>query len=504
MARKRERQITFGPILTMVITIILVMVLSFIFSKLGLTTNKSEIISGEISTSNISVNNALSKEGISYLFSNILENFKNLNVIYAFIVAMIGIGFANSSGLFKKTFKNAKKFKLSFVIVLTLVSGCILGKIGLNSYALLLPLAAYIYKNLGKNPLVGLITMFIALTMGQAASILPTYLNQNMGLITEEAAKITVDANYAFNSSSLIYITLGSFVLFVFVGKIIIDKYLVPKLPKQKNEEEIEELEVEHNGLKKSNIAFIIMLILLIYAIIPGLPLSGGLLGNGNNYLEKLLGDTSPFKESFVFLISLMLVICGSIYGFASKKFKNLDDFTRGFSESLSGLSLAFIFMFLISELTSVLKYTNLDTFLVSTLVNWLSNLEITGLGLILIFFLVTIIISVIIPDTMTKWSFVGPIIVPLLMRANMSASFAQFIFTVADGIGKSFSLIFPFTAILFGLIYKYTDSGDYGFIRVYKLFSPLIILFIVIWIVIIITWYVVGIPIGIGVLPSL
>jgi len=111
MARKKKN-LTLGPILTFVVAIVVVMLLSLLFSKIGLTTNKSEIINGEISTTNIGVNNIFTKEGMNYLFSNILENFKNLNVIYAFIVAMIGIGFANCSGLFKKAFKNAKKIQI--------------------------------------------------------------------------------------------------------------------------------------------------------------------------------------------------------------------------------------------------------------------------------------------------------------------------------------------------------------------------------------------------------
>ena len=119
--------------------------------KLGVTTNKSEIVNGEISTVNIGVNNILSKEGIKYFFSSILSGFKNLDAIYIFIVAMIGIGFADASGLFKKALKNFKKFKLSFVIVLTLIGGCLLGGLGLNSYAFLLPLAGYVYVHWFNN-----------------------------------------------------------------------------------------------------------------------------------------------------------------------------------------------------------------------------------------------------------------------------------------------------------------------------------------------------------------
>lgn len=504
MARKKEKKLAVGPILTLVIMMIIVIILSFIFSKIGLTTNKSEIINGEISTVSIGINNILSSEGLYYFLSVALSCFKNTNSIFVFIVAMIGIGYADTCGLFKKAFKSAKKFKLSFIIVLTLITGCLFGGLGLDSYAILLPLTGYIYKNLNKNPLIGLMTMFIALTMGQSTGLLPTYLNQNLGHLTQMSANLSVDANYAFKSSSLIYILISSLFLFVFLGNIIINKYLVQKMPKLKNEEEIEELEVEHKGLKKSSLAFLIMIIIVIYSIIPGLPLSGILLGSGETYLEKLLGVGSPFRESYVFIFSLILIICATIYGINSKKIKSFDDFTRCFSHCLSGTSLVFVFMFFMSQLVALVEWSNLDVFISAVLVNWLSTLEITGLGLVTIYFLIVIIISTILPDSVAKWKIIAPIIVPLLMRANMSASFAQFIFTVSDGIGKSVSVLFPYTAILFGLIYKYTESGDFGFLKVYKLLSPLIILFTILWIVIIITWYIVGIPIGIGVLPSL
>ena len=504
MARRKTKNFALGPIATLIIMIFVVAIISFIFSKLGVTTNKSEIVNGEISTVNIGVNNILSKEGIKYFFSSILSGFKNLDAIYIFIVAMIGIGFADASGLFKKALKNFKKFKLSFVIVLTLIGGCLLGGLGLNSYAFLLPLAGYVYKNLNKNPIVGVMTMFIGLTMGQATGIIPTYLQQNLGLLTESSAVISVDANYIYKNSSLIYILISSLVIFVSIGNVIIDKYLVPKIPKLKSEEEIEELEVEHNGLKKSTIAFVIMMVIFAYFIIPGLPFSGGLLGEGKTYLERLLGETAPFREAYIFAFSLMLVVCGTIFARSAKKIKTFDDFTRNFSNVLSGTSLVFVFAFFMSQLISLVEWSNINVFITSLLVNWISALEITGLGLIFIYFIVIIIVSTIMPDSKAKWAIIAPIAVPLLMRANISASFTQFIFTAADGIGKGLSILFPYTAIFFGLVYNYTENGNFGFIKVYKLLSPLLILFTILWLVIIITWYVVGIPTGVGVLPSL
>ena len=470
MARKKTKKLTLGPILTIVILNILVIVLSFVFSKIGFVTNKTEIINNELSTTNVVVNNLVSRDGIKFLFSSILDNFKNFNVLYVFIIALLGMGLADDSGLFRALFKKCKKFKLSFIIVITLIIGCLMGFLGEYSYAIFLPLTGYIYKNMNKNPLVGVITMFIALSMGQATGILPTYLDEALGKTTELAAKITVDQSYKFSSSSMIYIVISSLVAFIIIGVFIIQKYLIPKLPKLKAEEEIEELEMTNNGLKYSLIAIFVMLFLVLYAFI------------------------------FTFILS----IAGLIYGFKSKKFKNLDDFTRGFSRSFAGMSIVFVLMFFLSQLIALVKWSNLDVFLSSVFINWLSSLKITGMGLIVFYFIIIIMVSVLIPDSLSKWQFIAPIAVPLFMRANMTASFAQYIFSAADGIGKSISIFFPYTAILFGLIYKYTDTGSFGFFRLYKMLSPVTILFTIFWIVIIITWYVVGIPMGIGVLPSL
>lgn len=218
MARKKTKKLTLGPILTIVILNILVIVLSFVFSKIGFVTNKTEIINNELSTTNVVVNNLISRDGIKFLFSSILDNFKNFNVLYVFIIALLGIGLADDSGLFRALFKKCKKFKLSFIIVITLIIGCLMGFLGEYSYAIFLPLTGYIYKNMNKNPLVGVITMFIALSMGQATGILPTYLDEALGKTTELAAQVTVDQSYKFSSSSMIYIVISSLVAFIIIG----------------------------------------------------------------------------------------------------------------------------------------------------------------------------------------------------------------------------------------------------------------------------------------------
>jgi aminobenzoyl-glutamate transport protein len=99
-----------------------------------------------------------------------------------------------------------------------------------------------------------------------------------------------------------------------------------------------------------------------------------------------------------------------------------------------------------------------------------------------------------------------SPIVVPLLMRANMAPSFAQFIFMVSDGIGKSLTPLFGYFILMIALLQKYNQNKNnkitiFGML---KIMLPAIILFIIVWLLILSGWYVVGIPLGVGTLPTL
>ena len=82
-----------------------------------------------------------------------------------------------------------------------------------------------------------------------------------------------------------------------------------------------------------TRIVFILMILIVTYTIIPGLPGSGILLSySGDTYVEKLWSTSSPFSNGLVFIISLIMVICGSIYGFVSGNFKSSEDLSNSFN----------------------------------------------------------------------------------------------------------------------------------------------------------------------------
>ena len=94
------------------------------------------------------------------------------------------------------------------------------------------------------------------------------------------------------------------------LGSIVINKFLAPKIVK-KYEYEEEELVIDKDAHKLSLIAFLISLIIVIYFILPiDIPFAGLLLDKSQvRYIDMLLGESSPFGNGFVVIISIILII---------------------------------------------------------------------------------------------------------------------------------------------------------------------------------------------------
>ena len=109
------------------------------------------------------------------------------------------------------------------------------------------------------------------------------------------------------------------------------------------------------------------------------------------------------------------------------------------------------------------------------------------------------ILISILIPDSITKWNIVSPIFVPMLMRANITPAFAQTIFGAADAIGKLFSPIYIYLIISIGFLYKNDQNINTSIFSTMKKMMPTILIVSLIYFIIVIGWYLIGLPLGIN-----
>ena len=155
--------------------------------------------------------------------------------------------------------------------------------------------------------------------------------------------------------------------------------------------------------------------------------------------------------------------------------------------------------MFFASIMIGIIDWTNIGTVIAVNLVDFISKLQFTGSLLILIVFIAIVIMSILIPSTLTKWNLIAPVLVPVMIRANISPDFTQFLFKTADSVGKCFSPIYIYFIIMIGFLYKYNKNENIDIFKTMKKIMPIVLLMFVTWLVIVIGWNLIGLPIGIN-----
>lgn len=504
--RKGKRK-NFGPVITILILTMVVILASAIFSLLGISSNQVNIVNGMTETSLVTVNNVLTRNGIKFLITSVVTNFQTFEPLVILIISLIAISIGEASGLFKALFTPLKRINSKFLTFLVLLLGIVGSFFGEHTYMILLPLVAILYEIIGKKPLLGIITVFLGTTIGYGVGFVYNNDEIVLSLLTQASVNIDIDKTYIYDLNSNLYILIFSTLILSFIGTIIIHTTLDKKIPKTSFfEDDVEELVISKKALHYSTLAFSIMMVVLIYMITPGLYKSGILLGEGNSYIEQLLGDTSPFQMGLGFIIVGIMMVCGFIYGFVSGNIKNSTEYSLGLSKNFEDLGYVFVLLFFTSQLVGILEWTNLGPVIVNSIVNLLSSFSLTGIILIVLFFVSVVVMTILMPSVSAKWAIVAPQMVPLMMRANITPSFTQFIFRAADGVGKCLTPFFAYYIIMLAFLEKYNtkENTQITVIGVLKtIFTP-VMLFGLLWIIIIVCWYLLGTPTGIGVFPTL
>lgn len=491
ISKKLKKQ---GPITTILILTIIIGIVSFVlklFKFSGYTTE-----AGTLETSLIGVNNIFSKEGIKYFLTNSVINMQLMQPLIYLIMSLIAVSIMESSGLLNHLVFPLKKFKSVFITALVMLLSIFLSFLGDYTYILLIPLVCAAYKYLGKNPLLGIITVFIGVTIGYGSGFIFGYQNYLLSNITMTSAT-NIDSEYVYNLSSNLLIMIISSIILTIVGTISIEKFLSKHFSRYDNKAKL------NRSRKALFISLSLLLIIFlwgVYSIIPGLPFSGMLLNSNEKvYIAKIFGDSSALGNGFMLLTTGSLMLCSFIYGRISGNIRNSNDYTHALTHSFENTGYILVLMFFASIMIGLFEWSNIPTVITTNIVDFVGSLNFSGSLLVGIVFVAILIISILIPSSIIKWNLVAPVFVPLLMRANITPSFSQSIFMMSDSVGKLFSPIYLYLIIMIGFLYKQDQKVSTSIFDTMKLLFPVIIILAITNLLIIVGWYLIGLPIGIG-----
>ena len=485
------------------ITIIISGVLSFF--NVQATYNRVSTITGDYVVTTEAVTSLFNLSGLKYIFTTTVANFANFVVLSHLIIILLGIGIMVKSGFLKTVItmltKKAKKTSVTYVWILICIIASIIGDL---AYIIFIPLGALLFLYGKRNPFLGIVTTFASLTCGSALSIFLTSIDSSLLDYTLINAYI-FDSNYVISSFGYILIMIVSIVLLSLLLANITENYMAKKMPKYDfPEEDIEDdlviTKKKMRGLIYSLSAGAIYLLIFIYNIIPGLPFSGKLLDYSQDlYIDKLFSYDSFFSNGFVFIVAVLFVLLGLFYGIGAKTIKNNKEFIDSLGYSLNGIGKVLVMIFAAATFINIFKESNIGNVLAASLANLVNNSNFSGFPISILLFLVTIITALLLPSPISGWSVLSST-VPTLMQAGVSPEFAQLIFRFGNAVAIGLTPIFAYFIVYMAFLGNYNQSDKpITLKRAISYQLPYALMTTALFLTILMVWYVVGMPLGVG-----
>ncbi len=520
---KKNKRPYLHPITGYIILIAIVILLSYVLSLFDFSATYSSIntATNELEQTIVEVKNMLSYDGMKEIISNAASNFISFSTLSSLIITLIGIGIAQVTGLLQAVM-NKKLAKINpkiitFLLFLLAAFSSIVNEVG---YTVLIPLGALLFLFNGRNPLAGIATAFAGVAFGYGISCFVGTIDISLLPYTIRAAHL-IDSDIYVKMTSNLYIMIASCIIISIVGTFVTEKYIVKKfgryVSKTKddlgNTKEIEYLDLQYEeqkkimeetkqkvGLKYALIAAIVVGFIFIYMIIPNLPLSGILLDTSEEaYAYQLFGENSYFQAGFTYILAIFFGVTGIAYGIGAKTIKSDRELFSRLGEELSKIGELLVTLFFATQFIAIFRATNIGTVIVSLLTNLLRNLPLSGLMLIIVAMLIIAISNIFVTSSLTKWTIISPVLVPMMMQLNMSPAFAQIVFRAAESMTNGITPLLTYFVIYIGYLNIYNKDSDksYGIRRGLSMMVPYFIALLITWLLIIIIWYIIGLPLG-------
>ena len=434
----------------------------------------------------------LTGAGIRFMYADVVQNFMNFNAVGVIIVAMLGVGVADSSGLIaaliRKLVKVAPRRLLTYILVFVAIITSVAADAG---YLVLIPLAAAAFLSIGRHPIAGLGASFAGVAAVFSVNIFIKPLDGILTEITNDAIHL-VNPNESIDLTANFWFSCASVVMLTFVVSIITDRFVEPRLGKYTGEVPAQDQEggsgAESRGLKFATWSLVGVLVFFALLALPsGAPLRNPETGS--------LLENSPFMNGLIVFIAAVFFVIGAAYGVGAGTMKGTADVVKAMEKAISDLGGLILLLFIISQFLALFAYTNIATICAVRMGDTLERAGLGALPLLLGFVIVVVILDLIMTGAIPKWAIFAPIFVPLLMRLGVKPDAVLAAYRVGDSPMNAISPLNAYFALIVSFAAKYQKDAGVG--TVIALMLPYVAAVLVVWILLLAAWQMLGIPWG-------
>ncbi|MBX3285293.1 MAG: AbgT family transporter [Acidimicrobiales bacterium] len=455
----------------------------------------------EVHTETTEVESLLSADGLRFIFTSSISNFNGFGVVGVILVAMVGVGVAEEAGLIaaliRKLVKVAPPASITFIVVFLGMLSSVASDAG---YLVLIPLGAATFLTLGRHPLAGLAAAYAGVSAGFGVNVLIAPFDGVLTEITNEAIhlvdpsrSIDITANYFFAAVSTFVLTIAMTVVTTRIVEKRLGSYdhgdLVDDGDEAEPAAEIDP-EAEARGLTYAFRGLLVVLAVIVVMTAPSWgplrdPETGAIIG------------TSPFMDSLLFLIMLIFLVSGYCYGKGAGTITTSTDAINAIQKTFAGLAGLIFLLLIIAQFIAYFNYSNMATVAAVNMADWLESANIGALWLLVGFIVVTMVLNLIIPGIMPKWAIFAPVFVPLFLRLDVAPQTVLAAYRIGDSPSNVITPLMVYLPFIVVLAQKYKRDAGVG--TVVSLMIPYTLVLAVVWILLFVVWYSLGIPFGPG-----
>jgi aminobenzoyl-glutamate transport protein len=436
----------------------------------------------------------VSLEGLHWLLTHVVSNFTGFAPLGTVLVAMLGIGIAEGTGLIGAALRlmvlSAPKRMLTFALVFSGVLSNVASEAG---YVLLVPLAAIVFQVVGRHPIAGMAAAFAGVSGGYSANLLLGTVDPLLAGLSEEAARI-VTPGYLVSPAANYYLMVASTFLIAIAGTWVTEAVVIPRLGPPPGgapaETEVQRLSpAEKRGLLWAGLAGVFCLMVLLWGTVPARgflrdPETGGLL-------------RSPFMSGIVALIFVLGAVLGTAYGIGAGTVRKDTDLLKGMDKAMNTLGSYLVLVFFAAQFVASFNWTNLGLILAVNGARLLGQLAWGPIPLMVAFILLTAVMNLFMGSASAKWAIMAPVFVPMFMLLGITPELTQAAYRIGDSTTNVISPLMSYFALIIAFLQRYQPSAGIG--TLVSTMLPYTVVFLLVWTVLLVVWILLGLPVGPG-----
>ncbi len=440
--------------------------------------------------------NLLTRANVRRMFTEAVRNFTGFAPLGLVLVAMLGMGVAEGSGLVAASLRGfvtrVPRTWLTAAIVFTGVNANLAADAGI---VVLPPLAGLLFAAAGRHPLAGVAAAFAGVAGGFSANLLPSPLDALLAGLSQSA----LDGSRLLPGYSVAilgnwYFLIVSAFMLTAAGTWVTDAVVEPRLGPWRGERSLEAQAVdprEGRALRAAMLAFVgCLLVFAALSVSPWAPLR----------LPEAAGLDAykPFFESIVVLVMFMFLVPGLAYGFVMGSVRSDKDVMRMMAESMSSMGTYIVLAFVAAQFVNWFSWSNLAAILAVSGAQALKSLGLGGPLLMVGLVLVAATLNLFTSSASAKWATMAPVFVPMFVLLGFTPEGTQVVYRIGDSCTNIITPLMPYMPFILSYVKRYDPKAGMG--TVIALMIPYSVAFLSSWIMLLLVWNAFGWPIGPGI----